>query len=111
MYGLHRSVFFRQYECTPSDVSLNEIGENICSYVNNYSKACYLEFGNKEGNFTPAFSMKLSPADWHGHVKIEVDLEINDNDTRAHRCCFYVNSELGLVEQMGKTLKRLAVEE
>lgn len=75
-----------------------------------YQEACYLEFGHKEGNYTTAFSMKLLPADVQGHVKIEVDIEIDDNDTRSHRCCFYVNSELGLVEQMGKTLKKIAEE-
>lgn len=97
--------------CYIQDAALKEIGEKVCNYVDNYREACYLEFGHKEGNYTPAFSMKLLPADVHGHVKIEVDFEIYDNDTRSHRCCFYVNSELGLVEQMGKTLKRLATEE
>ena len=43
----------------------------------------------------------------HGHVKIEVDVEIADNETRSHRCCFFVNSELGLVEQLGKSLEKL----
>lgn len=54
-----------------------------------------MEFGKKEGNYTPAFSMCMSPADMSGHVKIEVDIEIADHDTRSHRCCFYVKSELG----------------
>ena len=96
--------------CYIQDTELSAISEKIYKYVDNYQEACYLEFGHKEGNYTPAFSMKLLPADVHGHVKIEVDIEIDDNDTRSHRCCFYVNSELGLVEQMGKTLKRIAEE-
>lgn len=62
--------------------------------MKDYSSQCYLEFGNKEGNYTPAFSMNVLPADTSGHVKIEVDLEIVDNDKRSHRCCFYVESEL-----------------
>lgn len=55
--------------------------------------------------------MCLLPADWSGHVKIEVDVEIADNDTRDHRCCFYVNSELGLIEQLGMSLKDLITEQ
>ena len=51
--------------------------------------------------------MEILPADVFGHIKIEVDIEVDDNDTRSHRCCFYVNSELGLVEQLGKSLKSL----
>lgn len=52
-----------------------------------------MEFGKKEGNYTPAFSMCMLPADISEHVKIEVDIEIADNDVRSHRRCFYVKSD------------------
>ena len=54
--------------------------------------------------------MWILPADITGHVKIEVDIEIADNDTRSHRCCFYVKSELGLIERLGMALKKLIIE-
>lgn len=102
------SEFVIAYQnCYIEDKALIEISEKICSYIENYNTACYLEFGKKEGNYTPAFSMYVLPADMHGNVKIEVDIEIADNDTRSHRSCFFVNSELGLVEQLGKSLKKL----
>ncbi len=63
-----------------------------------------MAYGNKEGDYTPAFSMKIFPADLTGHVQIEVDLELADNDTRSHRCCFFVKTELGMVEAFGKSL-------
>lgn len=69
-----------------------------------------MEFGKKEGNYTPAFSMCMLPVDTSGHVKIEVDIEIADNDMRSHRCCFYVKSELGSIERLGMTLKKLIKE-
>lgn len=68
---------------------------------------CYMEFGKKEGNYTPAFSMDIIEISTSGYVKIEVDMEIADNDSRKHRCCFYVKSELGLLEKFGKELKGL----
>lgn len=37
--------------------------------------------------------------------------EIADNDTRSHRCCFFVKTELGLIEQLGSALKRLIIEQ
>lgn len=49
----------------------------------------------------------MMPADMSGHIKIKVDLEIADNDARSHRCCFYINSELGMLERFGKALKNL----
>lgn len=42
-----------------------------------------------------------------GHAKVEVDIEITDNNSRSHRCRFYVKSELGLIEQLGISLKNL----
>lgn len=79
----------------------------ISGYMQDYNRPCYLEFGNKKGNYTPAFSMNILPVNTSGHVKIEVDLEIADNDERAHRCCFYVNCELGQIERFGQALNSI----
>ncbi len=65
---------------------------------------CYVQFGDKEGGYTPTFSLKFIKSDKCGHVLIEVDIEINDNNQHAHRSCFYVTSDLGSVERFGKKL-------
>lgn len=102
------SEFVSAYQsCYIQDKKLEEIAERIYNFAQDYNEACYLEFGKKEGNYTPAFSMCMLPVDTSGHVKIEVDIEIADNDMRTHRCCFYVKSELGLIEQLGMALKKL----
>ena len=67
----------------------------------------YLEFGSKEGNSTPAFSLDIMEPDSYGHVLIEVDMEIDDNDSRKHRCCFYVQTEIGCVERFGTQLRSI----
>lgn len=105
------SEFATAYQsCYIQDKKLEEIAETICGFIYNYNQSCYLEFGKKEGNFTPAFSMCILPADISGHAKIEVDIEMADNDMRSHRCCFYVKSELGAIEQLGMDLKKLIIE-
>lgn len=102
------SEFATAYQnCYIEDKALREISDKIFGYIENYKITCYLEFGKKEGDYTPAFSMSILPSDTFGHVKIEVDIEIADNDTRSHRCSFFINSELGLIEQLGKSLKKL----
>ena len=93
--------------CYIENKELHIIGERISQYSFEHTKGCYLEFGKKEGNFTPAFSMKLLPADSLGHVKVEVDVEIFDNDKREHRCCFYVFTELGLIDDLGMTIRNI----
>ena len=67
-----------------------------------------MEFGKKTGRFTPAFSINFLPAENTGHVKVEMDMEIDDNPNRMHRCCFYVETELGQAERFGNGLKHLA---
>lgn len=102
------SEFVSAYQsCYIQDIKLQENSEKIHEYVNNYNLSCYLEFGKKEGNYTPAFSMCILPLETSGHVKVEVDIEIADNNSRLHRCCFYVKSELGLIEKLGISLKNL----
>lgn len=93
--------------CYVDDVILENATDKIHNYIANFNEECYLEFGNKIGNYTPAFSLKILPCDNFGHVKIEVDIEIADNDRREHRCCFYVSCELGQLERFGRSLKSL----
>ena len=105
------SEFASAYQsCYIQQIKLEEIVEKIRNYVDHYNEACYLEFGQKDGNYTPAFSMYLLPANMSGHINIEVDIEIADNNMRNHRCVFYVKSELGLVEKLGMDLKKLIAE-
>ena len=76
-------------------------------YVNNYNNKIYIEFGNKEGNYTPAFSLMLFPLKNNGHLTIEVDLEIDDNNSRCHRCIFFIETELGAIERFAKKLSKI----
>lgn len=84
--------------CYISTEKLQENTDKMIAYIENCVSECYLKFGEKKGNYTPAFSMYLFPADNQGHLKIELDMEIDDNSTRSHRCSFYVTTELGMLE-------------
>lgn len=68
---------------------LKDTSDKICDYIYDHSKPCYVELGKKSGNFTPAFSMCILPAEKSGHMKIEVDIEIADNDMRNVINCVY----------------------
>ncbi|MBC1965413.1 hypothetical protein HCJ68_13640 [Listeria welshimeri] len=90
--------------CYVQDIDLKEIGEKIVAYSFEPKEECYVEFGKKEGDFTPAFSLDFLKADNSGRVEIELDMEIDDNPDRKHRCKFYIYSELGLIEQFGRNI-------
>ncbi|EEO6567430.1 hypothetical protein G6H68_002776 [Listeria monocytogenes] len=90
--------------CYVQDIDLKGIGEKIVASSFELKEGCYVEFGKKEGDFTPAFSLCFQEANNSGRVEIEVDMEIDDNTDRKHRCKFYIYSELGLIEQFGKNI-------
>ncbi|EIY7149604.1 hypothetical protein SHT65_03490 [Enterococcus faecalis] len=94
-----KSKYSTSYQmCYVDEDEINKMNEKIAFYIADYSQDIYIEFGEKKGNYTPAFSMEIKKADIYGHVKIEVDLEIDDIDDRSHRCKYFVESELGALE-------------
>lgn len=97
------SKFSKSYQmCYVDETELKQMINKINLYITDYSKDVYIEFGEKEGNYTPAFSMKLMKAELNGHVNIEVDIEIDDIADRSHRCKYFVESELGAIERFGQ---------
>ena len=94
--------------CYVQDARIKEAGNMINEFITSSKESCYIEFGSKEGNYTPAFSMKLIRPEISGKLKIEVDIEIADNDSRCHRCVFYIDSELGAMERFAKGLYSLS---
>lgn len=91
-------------------ISLDDLIKNsnkIKEYIQNSRIVTYVEFGKKDGNFSPAFSLEIFPCDNYGHLAIEADMEIVDNKTRMHRCKFYINTELGILEKFGEKLQSI----
>ena len=94
--------------CYTYSEGLETHSDEIISYSKKIQEDYYAEFGEKEGNYTPAFSLKFLKAEANGHLKIEVDLEIDDNEERKHRCSCYIKTDLGSVERFGNALRSLA---
>ncbi len=89
--------------CYFDSVSFNK----LCSFIMDYCKGTcnndYYESGHKQGNYGPAFSIRLSD-DKAGHITIEIDLEIDDVEDRSHRCVCNVYTELGLLVRFAKRI-------
>jgi hypothetical protein len=79
----------------------------MLNFLKNKSEKCYVEFGHKTGNYTPAFSMNINKLDNLGHYVIELDMEICDNINREHRCMFNIKTEYGQLENFIKKLKSI----
>ncbi len=93
--------------CYIGKTDLEDISARIQKYLERYNEANNIEFGEKPGHNKPAFSMTIMPADAYGHIQIELDMGIYDNSTKAHRCQFYVYSELACMDRFANSLKSL----
>ena len=98
-----------------SDEDIDKLANQIKGFVNNYLGGlddCQDSFSwenGKRGDQSTAYaSLGFYCKDRLGHVQIEVYLELNDGgEFSRHNCCFYVETELGLLEAFGKELKNL----
>lgn len=93
--------------CYINSESLFDYSKTLCSYALSSEKECYVQIGEKEWDMTPMFSMKIIRTDKLGHVVVEVDVGIEDDETWAHRCCFYVGSDIGAIERFGLRIGKL----
>lgn len=97
------SKFSTSYQtCYVDESGIKQMIDKINFYFADSTQDITINFGEKVGNYTPAFSMKLMSADKRGHLKIEVDIEIADTDDRSHRCKYFVESELGAIERFNQ---------
>lgn len=64
--------------------------------------------GTKGDSTTPSIELRFSHKDKLGHELIEVFMEIDDGGSLStHHCCFYLNTEFGLLYQFKEKLVNL----
>ena len=97
-----------QQSCYVDETFLREAAERIARFSADPQESCYIEFGEKHENSSEAFSMKLLPVDKRGYLNIEMDMEIDDNNERLHRACFFLRCTLTQITEFGKALGQLA---
>ena len=88
-----------------NDSLVKEFANIIEEYTVN-NKETYFEIPIKEGH-TPGFEMTILPFDKHGHIQIEMKMEIDDNDKKLHFGIFYIKTEIGLLEKFRLKLNKL----
>lgn len=93
--------------CYTARKSLNDFCSMLNGFLYGNKSGFYHEFGEKSGDYTPAFSMDISRTDKSGHIKIDLDMENEDDETRKHRCGLYVHTEEGKLFEFNNEFKAL----
>lgn len=79
-----------------------ELEEFIFNNENNYL------WGMGKKGCKPYLSLNFIKKDTLGHFYVEIFMELNDGTgVEQHNCCFYIETELGLLLQFAKKVKNL----
>ena len=91
-----------------SNESIDNLSDKIKNFINGDVKDCFWENGERGDNTTACVSMNFFREDKLGHIKIEVFMELDDGGKFSkHNCCFFVNTELGLLAEFQKNIFKI----
>ena len=94
-----------------SDDSIDDLFNGLNDFIIGKTKEFLWENGEKEDHSTACITLKFIHKDKLGHILIEVYMELDDGGSySSHNCCFYLNTELGLLEEFCKKLPTLKLE-
>ena len=91
-----------------SDDLIDDLYNKLEMFLLGQAKSTYWQNGSMGDSTTPCIRLHFLSKDKLGHVLIEVFMEIDDGGAMsAHNCCFYLNTEIGLLHQFKEKLQNL----
>lgn len=76
---------------------INEAVTELADLYDLRKKEIELNLCEPVGNNLPSLSMHIS-VDRNGHVKADVTVSLVDGSDPIHKCSFFINSEIGLID-------------
>lgn len=88
-----------------TNAGIRGLSETIMKFLSGNPSRSIWENGEKGDRTTAYMSMEFFRKDKLGHVQIEVYMELDDGGKFSkHNCCYYIESELGMLEVFAKAL-------
>ena len=85
--------------------SINTLASGLAAFPEIPNDRYVWENGEKGNDSTPFISLEFFCADKLGHIIIEVYMELDDGASYdMHNCCFFIKTEIGLLNTFGKSL-------
>ena len=82
------------------DCLIDDLYNKVGMFLSGQEDSVFWQNGTKGNATTPCISLRFLHKDKVGHIFIEVFVEIEDGgDFDTHNCCFYINTEMGLLYQ------------
>lgn len=84
---------------------INDLASRLATFPKNSDDRFLWENGTKGDKSTPFISLEFWCEDKLGHIIVEVYMELDDGgEYSKHNCCFFIKTELGLLNNFGKSL-------
>ena len=91
-----------------SDSLIDDLIYQIRQFLNGQVMESFWANEKKGDNSTTCVSLRFFHKDKLGHVLIEVFMELDDGGNySSHNCCFYLNTEIGLLTTFCERLPQL----
>lgn len=94
-----------------SDACIDALSNGLNNFVKGNTEEFFWKSGEKGDDSTACITFEFMHKDKLGHIIIEVYMELDDGgDYSSHNCCFYLNTEIGLLERFCKKIPVLKQE-
>ena len=94
-----------------TDALIDDLVQQIEQFLNGQVTESYWANEEKGDYSTACVSLRFLPKDKLGHILIEVYMELDDGGSySSHNCCFYLNTETGLLEKFCEKIPTLKQE-
>lgn len=88
--------------------NIDNLSKKIKRILSGDTGKCLWKNGEKGDGATAFVSLEFSHKDKLGHIQIEVYMELDDGGCLSkHNCCFFVETELGLLEKFCENIYKL----
>ena len=104
----YTSIITAETEVYVVDYLIDDLIYQIEQFLDGKVEESFWESGERGDFSTTCASLRFLHKDRAGHVLIEVFMELDDGGKYSeHNCCFYINTEIGLLTTFCKKLPRL----
>ena len=88
-----------------TEEAICNLASRLTTFPYDFDDRYIWENGDKGDGSTPFLSLGFWCEDKRGHVIIEVYMELDDGALYSkHNCCFFIKTEIGLLNSFGKSL-------
>ena len=83
-----------------TDAMIDDLINQIQQFLEGKVEESFWANEEKGNNTLPCLLMRFFRKDNLGHIFIEIYMELDDGgDFNSHNCCFYLSTEIGLLEE------------